>query len=141
MSRRWGLVVGGVALVALALEVESGLGAPSRVAPSNADRIDLAVQPPVARPGPPRVTSVLPAPRALVVSWVPPVDPGGAPVDRYRAVAAPGGDSCEVAAPATTCTIGNLNNGQFFTVTVQAANVAGFGPPSPPSAPVRPRPG
>lgn len=128
-------------LVGVTLAVDPGLGAPSRVAPSNADRIDLAVQPPIARPGPPRITSVLPAPRALRVTWVPPADPGGAPVERYRAVADPGGGWCEVVAPTTTCTISDLNNGQFFTVTVQAANAAGFGPPSAPSAPVRPRPG
>ncbi len=127
-----GLVVAG--------NLRPGQGAVNRVAPSNADVVELTVRPPVLPPGPPTGVQVAPAPRALVVSWQPPLDDGGSPVQAYEAVSEPEGATCVVAAPATTCTIGGLNNGQSFTVTVRAVNAAGPGVPSAPSDPVQPRP-
>lgn len=135
------LVLGLIAMVAVVGDLRGGLGADNRVSPSNADVVTLAVRPPLRPPGPPVSVVVTPANRALVVSWQPPADAGSAPVQVYEAVAQPGGASCVVAAPATTCTITNLNNGQLFTVTVRAFNAAGPGEPSVPSTPVRPRPG
>jgi hypothetical protein len=66
----------------------------------------------------------------LVVSWVAPSDNGGTPMLSYRADANP---SCEVTALANevpgqtaySCTIGNLDPGQDYTVTVTAINAVG----------------
>jgi len=137
---RWAAAYLALGTLVVAATTWNGLAATNLIAPSNADRVDLAVTPPIAPPGPPSIISVTPASRALVVRWSPPTNIGGGPIISYRAVADPGGAWCEVAAPATTCTITGLNNGQRFTVTVQAANAGGYGPASTPSAPVRPRP-
>ena len=140
---RLGLAVAALtmlSLVVVAGNLNPGLGAVNRVAPSNADLVVVTVRPPVRPPGPPTDVRVVPGPRSLTVSWRPPVDDGGAPVQAYEAIAQPGGDTCSVAAPATTCTITGLNNGQFLTVTVRAFTTAGFGEPSVPSDPVQPRP-
>jgi len=144
--RRWGrlglvVVVSTVlSLVAVAGDLRPGLGAGNRVAPSNADLVVVTVRPPVRPPGPPTDVDVVPGPRSLTVSWRPPADDGGAPVQAYEALSDPRGATCSVAAPATSCTITGLNNGQFFTVTVRAFTTAGPGEPSAPTDPVRPRP-
>lgn len=145
-SRRRALGVAGVVALVLAVaavigDLGTGLGAGNRMRTSHLDLVTVAVRPPVLPPGPP--TKVVPAPadRALVVSWHPPLDEGGAPVTGYEAVTQPRLGSCTTVAPVTSCTISGLNNGQSFTVTVRAFNVAGPGEPSAPSPPVRPRPG
>jgi hypothetical protein len=136
-----GAVVIGLLLLSLAVgEHVVGIGAANRVAPSNADVVTLDVRPPVLPPGPPTGVVVVAGDRSLTVSWQPPVDDGGAPVLAYEAVSDPRGATCNATPPAATCTIGGLNNGQFFTVSVRAINEAGPGSPSAPSEPVRPRP-
>lgn len=73
-----------------------------------------------------------------VVSWTPPAGTGGRPIRRYRVVSSPGGVSVTVDAPATVATVAGLANGTAYTFTVTAANDAGEGPASAPSAPVTP---
>jgi hypothetical protein len=66
----------------------------------------------------------------LIRGWVAPSDNGGTPMLSYRADANP---SCEVTAladevpgeTAYSCTIGNLDPGQEYIVTVTAINVVG----------------
>ena len=85
--------------------------------------------------------------RALRVFWAPPSDDGGAMVDRYRAIATPGRGSCTTRArgrppeAAWACTISDLSSTTSYTVTVTAHTDAGWGHPSAPSDPVRPRRG
>ena len=71
------------------------------------------------------------------MSWKEPADHGGAAITSYTATASPGGATCTTAG--TSCTVNPLTNGQAYTFTVTATNVAGDGPPSDPSAPVTPR--
>ena len=79
------------------------------------------------------------------ISWVAPVNDGGAPISGYTVSASPGGASCTAAANATGCTVSGLSNGAVYTFTVVANNAAGSSTPSassgsvipvgPPSAP------
>lgn len=72
------------------------------------------------------------------VTWSAPADDGGAAVTGYTVTAAPGGKTCTVAAPATSCTISGLTNGTAYTFTVAASNAVGSGAPSASSASVTP---
>ena len=94
--------------------------------------------PPAFPPSAPRDVTATPGDGSAVVSWTPPSDPGSFPVTNYRVIAQPGGPSCLVTAPTTTCTIEGLTNGRPYTFTVEALNGAGWGPPSRPSEPVTP---
>jgi len=76
-------------------------------------------------PGAPRTPSVTAGDRSLVVRWLAPTSTGGAAVTSYRATATPGGAFCDAAAPAVTCTILSLTNGQNYSVSVVATNAAG----------------
>ena len=140
--RQLGAAVAVALLAATALHRFSvtGLGAANRVSPSHADVVVLTLEPPTDPPGSPVGVAVTVGPRSLVVSWQPPLDDGGAPITAYEASAQPGGSSCTTPAWSTTCTIGDLNNGQFFTVVVRALNRSGPGAPSSPTDPVQPRP-
>jgi hypothetical protein len=64
---------------------------------------------------------------------------GGGPASSYTATASPGGASCTVNAPATTCAITGLTNGTAYTVTTTATNAAGTSAASPASVSVTPR--
>jgi hypothetical protein len=85
---------------------------------------------PVGPPSGALQAQVEPTLLGLVVSWVAPSDNGGTPILSYRADANP---SCEVTAlvdevpgeTAYSCTIGNLDPGQEYTVTVTAINAVG----------------
>ena len=75
---------------------------------------------------------VQPSAFSLFVSWMAPNDNGSSPFLSYRAQA---NSSCEVTAlvdevpgvTAYSCTIGNLDPEQEYTVTVTAINAAGEG--------------
>jgi len=73
---------------------------------------------------------------AVTVTWSASTDDGGAPITGYTVTAAPGGASCSTAA--TSCVVTGLTNGQAYTFTVRATNIAGVGPESAASAPVTP---
>ncbi|MGC9671440.1 fibronectin type III domain-containing protein [Planosporangium sp. 12N6] len=64
-----------------------------------------------------------------VVSWTAPSD-GGYPIISYKVTAQPGGRTCTVDAPTTTCTITGLDNGTAYTFTVTATNAMGDSRPS-----------
>jgi hypothetical protein len=72
------------------------------------------------------------------VSWTAPA-PNGAPAPTsYTATSSPGGLTCTVAAPATSCVVEGLSNGTPYTFTVVATNSVGDGPASSPSNSVTP---
>jgi hypothetical protein len=56
------------------------------------------------------------------VSWPAPAYDGGAPIDQYRVRWAGGSHSC----PASPCVVPGLRNGQPYTFTLAAHNIAGF---------------
>lgn len=62
----------------------------------------------------------------------------GAPVDVYTVTAMPGGKTCTVTPPATSCTISGLTNGTPHEFTVAASNDAGTSPSSKPSPKLTP---
>ena len=78
---------------------------------------------------------------SAVVSWSVPSTAGSFPVSTYRAVSQPGGRSCLVAAPATSCVVPGLTNGVTYTFTVQALSGAGWSVSSAPSNSVTPSAG
>lgn len=63
------------------------------------------------------------------ISWVPPVNTGGAPITSYTVTASPGGQSCTVTGtpPPNSCQIAGLQPGVSYTFTVVARNAAGAG--------------
>lgn len=74
---------------------------------------------------------------SATVSWTPPADDGGVPVQDFTVTAAPGGATCTTAS--TSCDVSGLANGTAHTFTVTARNAVGEGPASEPSDPVTPR--
>ena len=93
---------------------------------------------PLVPPSAPRNVVAEPGDGSATVSWDPPADPGSFPVTNYRVIAAPGGASCLVSAPVTSCVIEGLINGQPYTFRVEALNGAGWGPLSAATDPVTP---
>ena len=83
---------------------------------------------------------------SAVIAWQAPSASGFFPVTHYRATATPGGSTCQVAAPALTCTVPNLINGATYTIDVVALTGAGWGasasatvtPAAAPAAPAAP---
>lgn len=74
----------------------------------------------------------------VALSWNAPTSTGGSTIISYTATASPGGGSCTVLAPSTTCDITGLTNGQVYTFTVRATNNVGVGLASVPSATLTP---
>jgi hypothetical protein len=66
----------------------------------------------------------------VLVSWKPPDDDGGAPVEGYQ-VSISGADVvCQTGADSTSCVVSGLVNGSQYVVTVVASNPVGPGVPS-----------
>jgi len=95
---------------------------------------------PVYPPSAPREVTAEPGDASATVSWQAPASSGSFPVTNYLVVAEPGGATCLVTAPETSCQISGLRNGQSYSFTVQALNGAGWGARSVPSDPVTPQP-
>ena len=77
------------------------------------------------------------------VGWTPPTGAQPGPITGYRVTASPGGQSCFTsatppAAPAATCTVTGLTNGQPYTFTVVTISPSGVSSPSAASTPVIP---
>lgn len=72
------------------------------------------------------------------VSWTAPVSDGGSAITNYVVSASPGAGTCTAVAPAVTCTVSGLTNGQAYTFTVVAHNAAGDSVSSSASAPATP---
>jgi len=75
---------------------------------------------------------------SATVTWTPPASNGSFPITNYQATSSPGGKTCLVEAPTTSCTIDGLTNGTAYTFTVRALNGAGWSPYSAASAAVTP---
>lgn len=92
-------------------------------------------------PGAPAsVTAVVSGEGSVIVSWGAAAD-GGAVVTAYTVTATPGSRTCATtssapAAPAASCVVTGLDTGQSYTFAVLAANEAGAGAASSPSAAV-----
>ena len=93
---------------------------------------------PVGGPNPPTGVTAVAGDRSATVSWTPPASAAGGPVTGYRATSSPDGRSCTVSAPATSCTVTGLTNGQAYTFTVVAISATGTSASSAASAPVTP---
>ncbi len=63
--------------------------------------------------------------KKALLSWTAPTFDGGFAISSYTATATPGGNTCLVAYPTTTCTITGLTNGTTYTVSVVATNAKG----------------
>lgn len=85
----------------------------------------------LAAPNAPTNVTAQPGNARVTVRWQAPA--GGTTPARYTATAQPGGRSCTVSHPATSCTVTGLTNGTPYTFTVVATALGGLA--SPPSAP------
>ena len=74
-------------------------------------------------PGTPLTVQAVAGAGSATVSWTASAS-GGAPV-QYTVTASPGGRSCTVAAPLTSCVVTGLTAGQSYTFTVVAENAGG----------------
>jgi hypothetical protein len=98
--------------------------------------------PPTPVPSPPstpRDAAATAGDASATVTWSPPASSGSFPITTYQAASSPGGKTCLVTAPATSCTIDGLTNGVPYTFSVRALNGAGWSPDSASSAPVTPK--
>jgi len=73
---------------------------------------------------------------SATVSWTAPV--GGDATASYTVTSAPGGQTCTVSAPTTSCVVSGLTNGTPYTFTVVATNTGGDSSPSASSNSVTP---
>jgi hypothetical protein len=89
-----------------------------------------------AVPAPPTGLTGQASDAQATVSWTPPADDGGSPIQQYTATAIPGGATCS--SGSTTCLVTGLTNGTAYTFTVTATNAVGTSAPSVPSPPVIP---
>lgn len=101
-----------------------------------------AVVPPGGPGAPTNVIAVAGNAQASV-GWNAPAGTQSSPLTGYRVTASPGGQTCFTSAtppvaPATTCNVTGLTNGQAYTFTVVSVSAIGVSVPSAPSTPVIP---
>ena len=77
---------------------------------------------PAGKPGVPTGVSATIGNGTATVSLTPPTNTGGPAITSYTMTASPGGASCTVNAPATSCVISSLTNGTAYTFTATAFN-------------------
>ncbi|MEI6624374.1 MAG: fibronectin type III domain-containing protein, partial [Actinomycetes bacterium] len=80
-------------------------------------------------PGAPTALAAVPGNEEVELTWTAPADNGGAIILGYTVTASPGGAQCQTNGP-RTCIVSGLTNGQLYSFTVTAMNVAGTGAPS-----------
>ncbi|NBV66469.1 MAG: hypothetical protein EBR75_05255, partial [Actinobacteria bacterium] len=97
----------------------------------------LTAQWTVALPNTPAAPTAVVGDASAVVTVNPGTGSGGDAVS-YTITASPGGASCTVYAPATTCTISPLTNNTAYTFTTTATNATGTTSASPTSSSVKP---
>ncbi|MFI5258362.1 MAG: fibronectin type III domain-containing protein [Candidatus Limnocylindrales bacterium] len=92
---------------------------------------------PAVKPDAPTAVIATPGNAQALVSWTAPAYGGSSSITGYTVTSNPGSFTCGTSG-ATSCVVGGLTNGQSYTFTVTATNLAGTGPPSLPSASVIP---
>ena len=76
-------------------------------------------------PDPPGLSATLTSDSSASISVVAPVNDGGAPVTSYTVTASPGGESCSIVVPQTSCDVTNLVNGVTYVFNAVATNLVG----------------
>lgn len=122
-----GLTNGTAYTVSVSALSGAGWGASASVGP---------VTPGVTPPGTPPTPTALAANGQATVIVTPPTT--GGPVSSYLVTSSPGGYTCTVVVPATSCVVGNLSNGTAYTFSAVATNAGGTSLSSSASAPVTP---
>ena len=94
-------------------------------------------------PGPPTNVSVTPLDRGLSVGWRQPLDDGGSPITGFILTVDDGTSTTDTRHSRYTSGtgVGGLTNGQQYTITIQAQNRNGDGPPSAPITAIPMAPG
>lgn len=87
-------------------------------------------------PGPPTTVTAQRGDRSATITFTAPTDDGGAEVTGYTVTTSPGEQQTECSSG--PCVVADLVNGEEYTFTVTAENVAGSSLPSEPSAAVVP---
>jgi uncharacterized repeat protein (TIGR02543 family) len=77
---------------------------------------------PAGKPGVPTGVTATIGNGSATVSLTPPTDTGGPAITSYIMTASPGGATCTVNAPATSCSISPLDNGTAYTFSATAFN-------------------
>ncbi len=86
------------------------------------------------QPPAPGLVSVTPSDGGATVSWIPATPPAGvAPASSFLVVDRATGMGCTANAPATSCVVSGLTDGQSYRFQVSGFNAAGQGPASLPS--------
>ncbi|CAN2228422.1 Listeria/Bacterioides repeat [Candidatus Nanopelagicaceae bacterium] len=88
---------------------------------SSASTSSAAVSP-AGKPGVPTGVTATIGNGSATVSLTPPTNTGGPAITSYTMTASPGGATCTVNAPATSCAISPLDNGTAYTFTATAYN-------------------
>ncbi|CAN2226769.1 Listeria/Bacterioides repeat [Candidatus Nanopelagicaceae bacterium] len=88
---------------------------------SSASPSSAAVSP-AGKPGVPTGVTATIGNGSATVSLTPPTNTGGPAITSYTMTASPGGATCTVNAPATSCAISPLDNGTAYTFTATAYN-------------------
>ncbi|MDE3044957.1 MAG: fibronectin type III domain-containing protein, partial [Acidobacteriota bacterium] len=116
---------------AFSVVARNGVGAGAPSAPS-------ALVTAATVPSAPSVNASVGGATSVAVSVVAPDNDGGAPILSYTVSASPGGASCVINAPATSCEITDLVNGLAYTFSAVATNAVGTSPASSPTSSVTP---